>query len=427
MRLQHQHSTDFTSAHAASLLSPRPFRPRQLSQSQKRDLREIFTMLDADGSGALDSDEIIQAFKLINMPTSKTKILTLMGDVLLGDADAELDYEAFELLMTRRMNDTVDNDSDEQMTVMPFHEIANAFRRKKTLEAFMQGGQERQKIIDSEYFKARKTATMKRWRMPQMKNRFARLFKGGVKKGMEFDSNDPNSAGNFEDRLSELKTEVEDMQEEALASSKVLEIFTASSHFHSGGGEANSPDAGWERVRSKLKSGSKSSSHYGTPFRPSTCPSYLESKTAATSAEGATGVTDPMSPDYIPPLTPAPRKLESEFEDLHARETLDYAYACLTREDVTKMRPQTSAAVDASEIRYAAYWRASRKDFFDADIVQAKAQIVLAKVKPPKAEIKPWAVGLKESPITGYKKLYRKPRQRTPQSFDSIISDAEDR
>ena len=59
-------------------------------------------MLDADGSGALDSDEIIQAFKLINMPTSKSKITALMGDVLVNDEDAELDYEDFELLMTRR-------------------------------------------------------------------------------------------------------------------------------------------------------------------------------------------------------------------------------------------------------------------------------------------------------------------------------------
>ena len=79
-------------------------------------------MLDADGSGALDSDEIIQAFKLINMPTSKSKITALMGDVLVNDEDAELDYEDFELLMTRRMNDTaVDASSGDSLAaVMPF-------------------------------------------------------------------------------------------------------------------------------------------------------------------------------------------------------------------------------------------------------------------------------------------------------------------
>ena len=92
-------------------------------------------------------------------------------------------------------------------------------------------------------------------------------------------------------------------------------------------------------------------------------------------------------------------------------ERLDSALDNLKKEDVLKMRPQTSAAVDASEIRYTAYWRACRKEFFDADIVQAKAQIVLAKVKPPKAEVNPWAVGLDDSDdVAGYKKLYRKPR-----------------
>ncbi|QDZ25183.1 hypothetical protein HOP50_16g77290 [Chloropicon primus] len=383
-------------------------RPRQLSQDQKKDLREIFTMLDADGSGALDSDEIIQAFKLINMPTSKSKIVALMGDVLLGDEEAELDYDGFELLMTRRINDTTDDSGQDDVVVMPFHEIANAFRRKKTLEAFMKGGQERQQIIDSEYFKQRKHAAKKRWRMPGQRNLLARMFSKDKKRGLVVDSDDPNKRGNFEDKLNELKLEVEVMQEEAEASSRVLEIFTASSHFHSsegGGNSFESPGGGWERVRSKLKSSRRSggsdsrSSVFLSPdptFRPNTCPSYLESKTLPVTTNLKTGMTTsngPPSPDYLPPLTPAPRALEQEFEDVHEMARLDSVFDSLKMEEVEKMRPQTSAAVDASEIRYAAYWRACNKEFFDPDIVQAKAQIVLAKVKPPKAEVNPWAVG----------------------------------
>lgn len=396
-------------------------------------------MLDADGSGALDSDEIIQAFKLINMPTSKSKITALMGDVLVNDEDAELDYEDFELLMTRRMNDTaVDSSSGDSLAaVMPFHEIANAFRRKKTLEAFMKGGQDRQSIIDSEYFKQRRTVAQKRWRMPGMKSRFAKLFNGkGKGKRMDFGGKDTNKSGAFDDKLRELKSEVEELQEDTEASSRVLEIFTASSHFHSPQGTSfDTPGLGWERIRAKLKTGRKSTVGSSTPsssvfvspegsrgFRPSTCPTYVESKSVPVATNLKTGLefqtAGPPSPDYIPPLTPAPRRLEHDFDSEHDREKMETALESLrSRDELEKLRPTTSAAVDASEIRYAAYWRACRKDFFDADIVQAKAQIVMAKVKPPKVEVNPWAVTHKDGhkkASTGYDKLYS--RGTTPRS-----------
>lgn len=374
-------------------------------------------MLDADGSGALDSDEIIQAFKLINMPTSKAKIVALMGDVLLGDADAELDYEAFELLMTRRINDTNDDSIEEQMVAMPFHEIANAFRRKKTLEAFMNGGQERQKIIDSENFKLRSQRNLRRWRMPHMNAKVAKMFKSvKTNKG---DVNDMSEQGPFEDRLLHLKTEVTRMQEEAEASSKMLEIFATSDS------RRNSPTKGKGEystsiARSKLKSRSKlttpnaSSSSFS---RPKTCPpSYLEATSEILTPSGQM-----PSPDYIPPLTPAPRKLEQEFEDIQQQEVLDLTFESLRKEDVTKMKPQTSAAVDASETRYSAYWRACNKEFFDADIVQAKAQIVLAKVKPPKVELNPWE-SMGDNKLYAYRPPARKTKSPQQMALAEVIA-----
>ena len=71
-------------------------------------------------------------------------------------------------------------------------------------------------------------------------NLFTRNFLG--------DNADRNLKAQFEDQLKELKGEVETMQEGASASSRVLEIFTASSHFHSPQGTSfDTPGLGWER------------------------------------------------------------------------------------------------------------------------------------------------------------------------------------
>ncbi len=388
-------------------------------------------MLDADGSGALDSDEITQAFKLINMPTSKQKIVTLMADVTNGAEDPELDYEGFELLMTRRMNDAVDDNAEERVVAMPFHEIANAFRRKKTLEAFMNGGQDRQRIIDNEHAKQKSQRNLKRWRMPHMRAKMAGIFRSEANGGkFVADDDGMGSGGKFEDQLAELKEEVMTVQEDAEASSKVLDVFTTSS-LHRGAGAIPSsvPSASsssltfgatpCSRLRSRLSSrllrtqgGASAASRSGNTaaadsaagggattsgsFRPMTCPpSYLSTKPQRATSENPlrTDFVEKMG-EYIPPLTPAPRSLERDFEDARKQQLqddFDEAFESLKREDVVKLRPQTSAAVNASETRYSAYWTATRKELFEADIVQVKAQIVLAKVKPPKAEVNPWA------------------------------------
>ena len=100
-------------------------RPKQLSSAQKRDLKEIFNMLDADGSGALDAEELEQAFKLLNIPTSKQKIDALLASGV-GDT---LNYQAFESLMTIRINEYTTQSSIWNKTSggkshsMPFHEV----------------------------------------------------------------------------------------------------------------------------------------------------------------------------------------------------------------------------------------------------------------------------------------------------------------
>ena len=221
---------------------------------------------------------------------------------------------------------------------------------------------------------------------------------------LHYDLGSDKEKGNsstFEDGLLELKGEIEAMQGEAESSTRVLGIFSnTDSNLNS---PSTSTAAKYSSTKSFLRSRSISSTpQFASTFRPNTCPSYFESKSRNT-----TSSIPP--PDYLPPLTPAPRKLEQEFEDIRDRENLDMVFDSLKREDVAKMRPSTSAAVDASETRYSAYWRAARKDFFDADIVQAKAQIVLAKVKPPKAEVNPWANMDEE---VNYKKYLQPPKSK---------------
>ena len=57
-------------------------------------------MLDADGSGALDADELFEAYKLLNIPTSRNKIASYIRELKVNI----LGYKAFETLMMRRMN-----------------------------------------------------------------------------------------------------------------------------------------------------------------------------------------------------------------------------------------------------------------------------------------------------------------------------------
>ena len=197
-----------------------PERPKQLSDAQKRDLREIFSMLDTDGSGELDADELFQAFKLLNIPTSRTKVLSLLD----GDADRELNYAAFEHLMTSRINDYASSSIWEKHVgaldvSMPFSEVATAFRRKKTLEDFMSGGKARQQIIQrSEQRKERNSSLRKKWKLTQLAksggNAFLKSFLDSKHKLDAAAEEQRRTGDTFEEAISEIKGEIETLRDE---------------------------------------------------------------------------------------------------------------------------------------------------------------------------------------------------------------------
>ena len=135
-----------------------------------------------------------------------------------------------------------------------------------------------------------------------MKARMARAFRTD-RLHYDHSSSDRKKDGSktFEDGLSALKGEIAAMQGEAESSTRVLDIFanTDSSNLNS----PSSSAAKYSSTKSFLRSRSITNTpQFGSAFRPNTCPSYFESKSMNT------GKTSIPLPDYLPPLTPAPRK-----------------------------------------------------------------------------------------------------------------------
>ena len=65
-----EHETEFTPPYALCLQTCRP----KLTDEQKAQLRTCFDLMDADGSGAIDAEELSEAFELLGMNYSRAEI-----------------------------------------------------------------------------------------------------------------------------------------------------------------------------------------------------------------------------------------------------------------------------------------------------------------------------------------------------------------
>lgn len=66
--------------------------PPKLTAQQQAEIEECFQMLDSDGSGAIDVDEIIDAFAALGFDIDKTAIEGLMLEMD-PDGSGELEFD----------------------------------------------------------------------------------------------------------------------------------------------------------------------------------------------------------------------------------------------------------------------------------------------------------------------------------------------
>ena len=82
-----------------------------LTDAQKADLKEAFTLFDTDGSGAIDSSELCTAMAALGFNPKKSEIDKMVREMD-KDGDATIDLEEFMIMLAEKMNQ---KDGKEEM------------------------------------------------------------------------------------------------------------------------------------------------------------------------------------------------------------------------------------------------------------------------------------------------------------------------
>ncbi|KAJ9530851.1 hypothetical protein QJQ45_028828 [Haematococcus lacustris] len=118
-------------------------RPK-LSSEQKQQLKECFELMDQDGSGAIDADELGAAFKLLGIHMKKAELGELLNEVD-HDGSGEVEYLEFLEIMTttlQRLAEEREADETQGEGQVPFALMATAYRRKRLMEGIISGDKE---------------------------------------------------------------------------------------------------------------------------------------------------------------------------------------------------------------------------------------------------------------------------------------------
>merc|ERR1711934_841926 len=82
-----------------------------LTDAQKADLSEAFTLFDTDGSGAIDAAELCTAMAALGFNPKKSEIEKMVREMD-KDGDATIDLEEFMIMLATKMNE---KDGKEEM------------------------------------------------------------------------------------------------------------------------------------------------------------------------------------------------------------------------------------------------------------------------------------------------------------------------
>eukprot|EP00798_Chlamydomonas_sp_ICE-L_P009789 gene9789-7675_t len=85
----------------------------KLSHQQKHEFKECFSLMDEDGSGAIDLEELDAAFKLLGLNLKRSELEDLINQVDL-DGTGELEYPEFLEVMTDTLYKKKVGDEEEE-------------------------------------------------------------------------------------------------------------------------------------------------------------------------------------------------------------------------------------------------------------------------------------------------------------------------
>lgn len=89
----------------------------ELSQEQRKEIKEAFDIFDTDGSGSIDAKELKVAMRSLGFDASKDEIKRMIADVD-ADGSGEIDFEEFLEMMTKKMLNR--DPKDEMIKVFKF-------------------------------------------------------------------------------------------------------------------------------------------------------------------------------------------------------------------------------------------------------------------------------------------------------------------
>ncbi|GAX82317.1 hypothetical protein CEUSTIGMA_g9746.t1 [Chlamydomonas eustigma] len=115
-------------------------RPK-LPKEQLKQLEECFHLMDQDGSGSIDVDELGAAFKLLGIQLTHHEIQEIVQEVD-DEGTGELGIAEFLEIMTTTMHKLAEDESGTRQPTVPFGLVATAYRRKRLLEGIMTSDKE---------------------------------------------------------------------------------------------------------------------------------------------------------------------------------------------------------------------------------------------------------------------------------------------
>ncbi|KAK3237802.1 hypothetical protein CYMTET_52150 [Cymbomonas tetramitiformis] len=135
----------------------------ELTTEQVSEMQECFDLIDTDGSGAIDVDELDSAFKVLGMQIKKAEVQNML-DAVDRDGSGEVEYPEFVEIMTSTMEkdetkkfyDGAGEPAEPQKPAtglnaqpLPFNMLANAYRRKALLESVLEGDRKaRERMVE---------------------------------------------------------------------------------------------------------------------------------------------------------------------------------------------------------------------------------------------------------------------------------------
>mmetsp|Transcript_31529 Transcript_31529/g.102733 ORF Transcript_31529/g.102733 Transcript_31529/m.102733 type:complete len:556 (-) Transcript_31529:2236-3903(-) len=145
----------------------------ELSREQRVELRDCFSLIDTDGSGAIDADELQEAFKVLGLKFRRADIERILSEI--GDGTGVVEFPEFIEIMTavdqKKKEAYEKSNSDHEASgrgsppkerALPFHLLATAYRRKKILEGVINEANEDRALLIA---KARKQTELARLRL----------------------------------------------------------------------------------------------------------------------------------------------------------------------------------------------------------------------------------------------------------------------